>query len=155
MQYEQRKCLLKKPSKPGSSESAAPPPAREHPVHPNQPVHHQPLQTFCWRCKGNHTPTSFPQWNSKLVNRASSPRLPQPPANRLSHGQGGRATLGFHTHSGYPEASTCFGPSTHPPESPLPCQLLVPLNVCTWKKKTPSWTLDLRIPLSMKMCGQE
>lgn len=49
-QYEHRKSLLKKPTKPSMYEPTAPPPNREQPIRPNQPTHNRPPQPFCWRC---------------------------------------------------------------------------------------------------------
>uniref|UniRef100_A0A672YY78 Gypsy retrotransposon integrase-like protein 1 n=1 Tax=Sphaeramia orbicularis TaxID=375764 RepID=A0A672YY78_9TELE len=115
-------------SKPGSPESAALPPNKKPPIHPNQPVHNRPPpQVFCWRCKGNHAPVLCPQWIFNQVNRPSSHRPPQPQTAKPFQTQEGHATLGSLSHSGYPEAKTSPPKlalySAIPPsmDSPPPC----------------------------------
>lgn len=88
---------------------------------------------YCWRCKGSHAPASCPQWSKR------TPRPPHQQASKTSHAPEGRteghATLGSLTHTRYLGPSTSVNSSTSPflPESTLPCQLLVPLNIGPWK----------------------
>ncbi len=129
LQYEQRRGLLRKPSKPVAPESAALPPNRENPVQPSRLSHNRPLQVYCCRCKGSHAPASCSQWNS---NRASSPRTSHQQAAKTSQIQEDPPTLGSLIHSSYLGETTSVNPSSLPLQSPLPCPLMVPLNIGPW-----------------------
>ncbi|KAI3356859.1 hypothetical protein L3Q82_003342 [Scortum barcoo] len=123
LQYEQRKNLLKKPSRAVASE-----PAMLTPKRPSHPSHNQPPQVYCWRCKGSHAPASCPQWTASR----GPPRSSHQQAAKTSHVQESPATLGSLSSSSHLEAANPINSSTFSQEIALPCQLMVPLQIGPW-----------------------
>lgn len=82
----------------------------------------RPPQTYCWRCKGHHSPSGCPHQGP---NRTSSPQNPPPPNTRPT--AEGPATLG--TLTSFEPSSAAV--SSH--SSPVPSQLMVPVSVGPWR----------------------
>ena len=91
----------------------------------NYANNNRPLQTYCWRCKGHHAPSSCPTQGG---NRMSS--QPNPPQLTNRSPPEGPATLGALTSCEPPREASLTTPSCG---GPAPSQLMVPVSVGSWR----------------------